>query len=344
MNILFLTSGQNVPASRFRVLNYVPYLESQGHRCTVRPSRPEKYVGLRFLGNRLSQPVRVANRFVNVLAEAVRPHDVVFLEREILSSSSLFVERLFRRVSRRLVLDVDDAIFLLHPRKFERLASMADCVIVGNRLLEIEAAKWNPRVVVVPTVVDAERYKPRTLRESGEDGATTIGWIGTSYNYRFLEPVADALNRAAAGRPVALTLVAERPPPASLLDALRLPVRYVPWTASGEAEAVAAFDVGIMPLADDDWCRYKCGAKLLQYMAAGLPAVASPVGVNAEIVQHGVNGFLAATPNEWAASLKQLIGDREKRFAVGAAARETVERDYSVARWAPLLESTLAAG
>lgn len=343
MRILFLTSGREVPASRFRVLQYVPYLESQGHVCTVRPSWPEKYRGLRFLGNRLSEPLRVVHRTFEALQEAIDRHDVTFVEREILSSGFTGLERLFRRVSRRMVLDVDDAIFLLNPGKFERLVGLADHVVVGNVALREVVLPRNEAVSIVPTVVDTAAYSP-VRRSPCEGSADTrkplrVGWIGTAYNSQYLEPILPALRPLIDRHAIEFHLVAERPPSGGAFSGL--PVRFKCWSAEHEVELVQSFDVGLMPLHDDEWARYKCGAKLLQYMAAGIPSIASPVGANCEIVRPGETGFLARTVEEWRDALATLIDDKALRERMGAAARRRVEAEYSVARWAPVLERTL---
>lgn len=350
MRILFLTSGRDVPASRFRVQQYVPYLESRGHLCTVRPSRPEKYRGLPFLGNRLSEPLRIAFRAFEALQNAIEPHDVVFVERELLSSSFLGLERLFRRTTRRIVLDVDDALFLLNGPKFERLVEMADHVIAGNAALEEVIRRHTPHVSVIPTVVDTTAYRFESERHSEESVAkasdrsagprkTSVGWIGTAYNFRYLEPILPAIRTLAGSHPVELTIVAERPPAVAAFASL--PMRFERWSSERESELVRSFDVGLMPLAEDAWSRYKCGAKLLQYMAAGIPSIASPVGANRHITLPGETGFLATSTDEWTNALRRLLDDEELRARMGTEARRRVEAEYSVARWAPVLERTL---
>lgn len=343
MRILFLTSGREVPASRFRVLQYVPYLESRGHVCTVRPSWPEKYRGLRFLGNRLSEPLRIVRRTFEALQEAIDGHDATFVEREILSSGFAGLERLFRRASRRMVLDVDDAIFLLNPGKFERLAGMADHVIVGNAALREVVLPRTEAVSIVPTVVDTAQYDHGRQSTRATDDETRrslrVGWIGTAYNYQYLNPVLPALRPLIDQHSLELHLVAERPPSGEAFAGL--PLRFEGWSAEREVELVQSFDIGLMPLRDDEWARYKCGAKILQYMAAGIPSIASPVGANCEIVRHGETGFLARSVEEWRDALATLIDDEGLRKRMGAAARRRVEAEYSVDRWAPVLEQTL---
>lgn len=343
MRILFLTSGREVPASRFRVLQYVPYLESRGHVCTVRPSWPEKYRGLRLLGNRLSEPLRIVRRTFEALQEAIDGHDVTFVEREILSSGFTGLERLFRRVSRRMALDVDDAIFLLNPGKIERLVGMADHVIVGNAALREVVLPRTAAVSIVPTVVETAAYDRVhcSPSEASVDrrGPLRVGWIGTAYNYQYLEPILPALRSLIEQHSIELHLVAERPPSDEAFAGV--PVRFEPWSSEREVELVQSFNVGLMPLRDDEWARYKCGAKILQYMAAGIPSIASPVGANCEIVRHGETGFLARTVEEWRDALMTLIDDEGLCKRMGAAARRQVEAEYSVDRWAPVLERTL---
>ena len=169
--------------------------------------------------------------------------------------------------------------------------------------------------------------------------------MGTTVNLSFLKTVAPALKRLAQLCSFELRLIAGECHPLKEIDLSGVNVRFLPWNPHTEVAEMAHFDVGIMPLRDDEWSRYKCGLKLLQYMALGIPGVASPVGVNAEIIQPGINGFLAADDDAWVSGLHALLADAPRREQMGAAARRTVEEKYSldvnVPRLAAALEETL---
>ncbi len=329
MKILFLTSGRHAPATRFRVLPYLPHLQQAGHRCVVRHSHPPKYEHYPWLGWRLSIRFRRWWRWLNLCEARLRRFDVVYIERELFDDDSAELEGRFRRVAPVLVLDVDDAVFLRHESKYAVLSRLADRVIAGNEALAEHTRPLNSDLALVPTSVDLQRYVPRPAPvKSG--APLVIGWTGTSSNLHHLKIVQEPLRRLAAEHAIELRIIADDDAPLRGMDFGPVCLRYIRWSPALEVAALQDCHIGIMPLADAPWERYKCGLKLIQYMALGLPAVASPVGVNARIVQSGVNGFLAASVDEWYHSLAVLLGDAALRDRIGRAARKTVEEGYSV--------------
>ncbi len=246
-----------------------------------------------------------------------------------------------------VVLDIDDAIWLRRPRspnrvpqagwwrrlKFDRTCAACDLVLAGNAFLAERARRSARRVEVVPTSVE--------LTDAGAafgTGATMV-WIGLPENLMYLEIVRPALERLARRHPrLQLRVVSSGAP-----DWTTPPVEPVRWTADGEGAALASADIGIMPLADDDWSRGKCAFKILQYMAAGLPVVASAVGANLEAVAEGESGFLARTADDWERALDRLLRDPELARRMGAAGRRRVAarygRDRVVATAAGLISS-----
>lgn len=243
-----------------------------------------------------------------------------------------------RRWPTPVVLDVDDAIWLRKPRgpgrapeagwwrrlKFDRTCAACDLVLAGNAFLAENARRHARRVEVVPTSVE--------LAGSGAapgvgDGATVV-WIGLPENLMYLEMVRPALERLAGRhRGLRLRVVSSAAPGWSAP-----PVEHVRWTAGGEAAALASAGVGIMPLADDDWSRGKCAFKILQYMAAGLPVVASPVGANLEAVADGETGLLARTADDWERAVGRLLTEPGLARRMGAAGRRRVEERYERGR------------
>lgn len=342
MKILFLTSGAHVPSTRFRVLQFVPKLRAAGHRCTVAHSFPEKYDFFPLLGWRLSQRLKRATRSWHLLRARLGRYDVVWIEREIFNDASSDFEERFRKTAPLCVLDVDDGVFLNFPEKFHRICRMSDLVFAGNRYLKEYIEPQNPNILLVPTCVDTDAYRPRPATE--QNARPVVGWIGTTGNLQYLAVAASALSRLAAKLDFQLRLIAPEDGPIADLPLDGVDVRYLRWNPATEIDEIRRFDVGIMPLRmDQEWDKYKCGLKLLQYMAVGLPAVASPVGVNAEIVAHGENGYLAADADQWYAALQPLIEDASLRRRVGAAARLRVEQDYSVQTWLPRIVQHLQA-
>ena len=333
MKVLFLTSGADTPATRYRILPYLPRLQSRGITCHVANSFPSKYETLPAIGFRASQRLKRWTRSWHLLQAKLRHYDAIVIEREIFDDPSWDYEAAFRKVTGRFILDIDDAIFLRYPEKFPQIAGMSDCILAGNRWLAEECEKHSQNVRLLPTCIDLSDY-PKISAETAPSRRSAdvpvVGWIGTPSNIAYIKPLIPAFEELCRRIPFRLRIVTASRDCVDQLGAESLPVEFISWNASTAVAEIGRFTVGIMPLEDGIWERHKCGFKLLQYMAAGLPAIASPVGVNQEILSHGENGFLAATPEEWTAALEQLLTDNDLRTRLGLAARETVEQRYSV--------------
>jgi glycosyltransferase involved in cell wall biosynthesis len=218
------------------------------------------------------------------------------------------------------------------------MMAAADLVVAGNAFLAEGAASCGAgaRVAVIPTCVDPLLYSPANHRRRGP--GIQMAWIGSSSTLQGLEQSRDLWEHLGQRIPgLILKLICDRP-----LAMQRLRVNFCPWSEAGEAAALADADIGISWLPADAWSRGKCGLKVLQYMAAGLPVVANPVGVQAEMVQHGSTGFLAETPEQWRAAVQSLASDPALRSRLGQAGRERLEREFSVAagaaKWKDVLD------
>jgi glycosyltransferase involved in cell wall biosynthesis len=242
------------------------------------------------------------------------------------------------------VVDYDDALFHQYDQhrsawvrrllggKIARVMRGAHLVTAGNAYLADYARRAGaPRVEIIPTVIDLERYPPAGVRPAS-DTPFTIGWIGSPSTAKYLLAIAPALAEVCAGGRGVVRLIGAGP-----VDLPGVPVEVLPWNGSTEVEELKRFDVGIMPLPDEPWERGKCGFKLIQYMACGLPVVASPIGVNMEIVEQGVNGYLAETTAEWVQALNTLLLDADLRKRMGQAGRKKVEQEYSLQVTGPRL-------
>jgi len=339
-SLQFLTSGPTTPSSRYRIFQYVDHLRASGFPCRVANSFPEKYDYLPVLGWHASRALKRAVRRWHLLQLRWTRPDVVVLERELFHEPSTEFEEILRRRVRRLVLDVDDGIFLHFPDKFRRLAEMCDGIIVGNSFLQEYCAALNPRVVLIPTCVDLQHYQP--AERPADSTPVIVGWIGTPSNLAQLQLVLPALRSLRTHCPLRLRIISVHRQELDELDLAGLDWELVPWRAETALEALRQCDIGVMPLsADEPWNRYKCGLKLIEYMAVGLPAIASPVGVNAQIVTHGVDGYLAETTDDWTDQLACLATDANLRRQMGLRARETIVARYSVQAWLPKLEEVL---
>jgi glycosyltransferase involved in cell wall biosynthesis len=211
------------------------------------------------------------------------------------------------------------------PEKFFEAIAHAHLVIAGNNYLADKARLVNKRTVVIPTTVNTDHHVPKPALRNSEK--IVIGWSGsisTIKHFTTLLPVLKYITEKHSS--VVISIIADKE-----FQHPDLPVKSIVWSPSTEVDALNSFDIGIMPLPDDEWSRGKCGLKALSYMACGVPAILSPVGVNREIIQHGINGFLAGDQQEWILALEQLIASRQLRNEMGQRGRETVVQKYSVA-------------
>lgn len=320
MKVLFLVPRIDKASTRYRVLQYLPCLDREGIEYEI--------VALS------GQP---RNRFS--LARRIRSADTVFIQKKLFSALDLFW---VRKLSRRLVYDFDDAVMYKsgpassrqqarQKRRFAITVKKADLVIAGNRYLQQEALCSNREVRLLPTVLDMNRY---TARAEGKGAAreVVLGWIGSRGTLRYLKEIAPALEDLGQRCPgLKLKIVAD-----DFFDLQHIEVIKKSWSSEDEIADLHSFDIGLMPLSDDIWTRGKCGFKLLQCMAVGLPVVCSPVGVNAEIVAEGNEGFQATTREEWVVKLGTLIADAHLRNEMGRRARQKVEQVYSLGANGPV--------
>ncbi|BBK30149.1 glycosyltransferase involved in cell wall biosynthesis [Stella humosa] len=341
MRVLLLTRyGRLGATSRQRHLLFLPALAEAGISVTVDALLDDAYVRGMHAGVR-PRPGAILAAYAARIRRllAARDWDVLWIEKELLPWLPALAEGWLARCRVPMVVDYDDAWFHRydrHPRplvrrllgrKIDRVMAAATTVVAGNRYIADHARRAGAsRVEIVPTVVDTDALGT-TPAPAGRP--FTIGWIGTPANARYLDPIRPALARVCAEAGGRMLLVGAGP------DALEgLPGEVRAWDGAREAADLAAMDVGLMPLPDTPFERGKCGYKLIQYMAAGRPSVASPVGVNAGILAEGA-GLLAGPPEEWATALLALARDPDGRARMGTAARARAVDHYSLAAWAP---------
>jgi GT2 family glycosyltransferase/glycosyltransferase involved in cell wall biosynthesis len=335
-------------SSRTRFLAFLPALREAGLTIEVSPFFDETYLE-RLYGGRRQRLLSILASYGRRIAalRRIRSFDLVWIEKEALPWLPLALERrLLRRVP--FVLDYDDAWFLRyagHPLrpllrgKLDGLIRDSRATLVGNEFLGAWAQRAGARQVVeLPTLVAFERYRARPTLLA--EGPLQIGWIGTPSSAElYLKPLMPVLAEAVRQGWANLTVVGAKDPALAAIG----PVTFLPWSEEAEIDCLHRFDVGIMPLADDAWSQGKCAYKLIQYMAVGLPVVASPIGMNRKVVSHGENGFLAATAEEWLSSLRRLAEDPDLRRRMGEAGRLRVERDFALDPAIPRLIEALRA-
>jgi hypothetical protein len=345
MKVLALTrTGPRGPSTRYRIEQYRPVLAGRGIEVATRPLFGDSWFGilewrlapLRGLAKAGYSLVRLVARAGQALAARHGDADLVLIEQQLFPYLPWTLERLLWPAGKRVVVEFDDAIYLTfaHERKLARLCARADLVITGNEMLAEFARRHAREVAVIPTTVDPARYD-RPPREP--DGTLRVGWIGLRYNLHCLRALAGPLARLGAqGVACELRVISSSPPPHGP-EWAGVRVVHRPWSEATEADEIAACDVGVMPLPDEPWSRGKCGLKLLQFMAAGRPVVASPVGVNRALVRPGRTGLLADDDAGWELALRRLHEDRALARRLGAAGRQLVEAEYSLARGARLV-------
>lgn len=350
--VLFLTKYSRTGASsRFRTFQYLPVLQGAGLHCEVAPLFDDAYLANRYHHGRGASLdfIKAFWRRLLALLRATR-YDKVVIEYELLPYFPALFERLLSVLGVRYVVEYDDAIFhqydinrrhvvrALLGRKIATVMHLADTVIAGNDYLADYAQRAGARrVVVLPTVIDLDQYPLRPQPTARTE--LIIGWLGSPSTAKYLPVIAPALARICAGGKARVRLVGSGP-----IDLPSVPTEIVSWSEATETAQLHGFDIGIMPLPDEPWARGKCGFKLIQYMACGLPVVASPVGVNCQIVEDGDNGYLAATETEWISALTKLLDNAALRERMGRAGRQKVEQEYCLqvtgTRLADLLKTT----
>lgn len=340
--MLFLTEGPKSPSTRFAITALIPLLNGRGLRCTVAHRRPEKYalphlpvLDYRFLRiaayGLFSYPSSLVSR-VRDLRMAGR-QDLVFLQRDLDENhTTAWLERMFRRRSKRFVFYFDDALWLAKnhrgrsvENKIREIIGLADCVAVSHEYLADYARRFNPSVHLLPLAIDTKLFAPD--RAGRESDTVTIGWTGGPWNHPELLEVAGTLAGLKKEAGVEILIQSGSPPPPEIQG---LGVRYLPWREDREVEGLRRMDIAICPLRDTPWARGKFSIKLLQYQAAGLPVVCSDVGANREIIADGLTGYVVRSQEEWRSRLLTLIREKELRERMGRAARERALERYSL--------------
>ena len=352
LRVLFLTRyGRLGASSRQRCFLYLEALNGAGIDGDVCPFLGDDYVHRLHSGLTIgvASILRAYARRLMLLLRAQR-YDLLWIEKEALPWLPAWVElALFKLAGTMMVVDYDDAVFHTYDQhrngivrrllgfKIDSIMSAADLVIVGNSYLGVRAKSAGARAIAeIPTVVDLKCYLERRFAPVCDHEPFTIGWIGSSLTSSYLEILRPALTELASRLPLRIILVG-----AAEAALAGLPVERVPWSLETEATELVRFDVGLMPLPDKPWERGKCGYKLIQYMASAIPVVASPVGINCEIVIPGETGFLAETDADWLTSLSRLYHEPKLRQTMGAAGRHRVEANYSLAVTAPRMTDLL---
>lgn len=349
MKLLILSRyGPMGASSRLRALQYRPSLEAAGIVVEVSSFFDDAYLQALYAGRR--EPIKTIGYYLSRMRKLIsyQKPDVIWLEKEGFPWLPFFIEKAIFPKGVPIVSDYDDAVFHRYDQhtnsiirnllgsKIDAVMAASDLVMAGNAYLAEHSLKAGAqRVEIIPTVVDITAYS--TIPQPASDGRPRIGWIGTPTTWRaYGTPMVPMLADLATEHSALVRVVGagQEAPTDKHFENL-------PWSEKTESDLIQGMDVGLMPLDDSPWSRGKCGYKLIQYMACGLPVVASPVGVNSDIVEHGVNGFLASTEAEWREALNTLLCNKELRQRMGAKGRKRVEARYSIQVYGPKVAGLL---
>ncbi len=329
------------PGQRFRFEQYIDFLSDNGFEITFSNIISEKddnifyskkkyflkfIILIKSFFKRISDVLRVSN------------YDVIFIYREAFMLGTTVFERLMSLSKAKIIYDFDDAIWLndvsdgnenlkwlKKPEKTAKIIKYSDLIFAGNKYLADYAKKFNKNVKIIPTTIDTNYHKKLNINKKND--AICIGWTGTSTTLKHFETALPILReiKQRYGDRIYFKLIVNFPYSVKDLDIIA-----TQWNLDSEIEDLCEFDIGIMPLPNDKWAKGKCGFKGLQYMSLEIPTIMSPVGVNTEIINDGVNGFLAENNRQWVEKLSALIESEELREKLGKAGRETIIENYSV--------------
>ena len=352
MRVVFFAAGPLKNAGvRYRVATFARMLEDEGHTCVLcLPAGSRLFERFWEYGSRWKKLLYYTQVFIRrwLQLRHVPGADVVVCFRQVFPFGPPVFERLIRVLNRRMVYDIDDALWEQAAYSSGRFAKLVDsdwtakvcplCAhgIVGNAYLERHVVQHNPNVTVVPTCVDADVHTAKSYPERAPGEPVVLGWVGLRNNLGFMEVIEDVLRDLVQRHDLVLRVTSN-----GEYDFDGIPVINRRWQLEHEAEYLQEPDIGLMPLTESKRAQGKCAFKALQFMAVGTPCVVSPVGMNADIVEQGVTGFLASTPDEWREALEGLIQDAELRRTMGQAAREFVLERYSHQANYPLYKGVL---
>jgi glycosyltransferase involved in cell wall biosynthesis len=343
MKILFVVPYPygKAPSQRFRFEQYLAFIREQGWEYTLASFIDEATWRILYKpGHLVSKTVGILKGFLKrfLLLFTVPAYDFIFIHREATPIGPPWFEWVVARVLRKkIIYDFDDAIWIPNTSETNKMVAgikwhhkvAAICkwaykVSCGNSYLQDFAQQYNQAAFVNPTTIDTRHHHNKVKDQHTQK--VVIGWTGTHSTMKYLEAVVPILQRLEQQYSFEFCVISNQAPEIALKSLV-----FKPWQKDSEIADLLTFNVGLMPLEDDPWAKGKCAFKALQYMALGIPALVSPVGMNTEVVTDGLNGYICATPEEWYQSLEKVIRDPELRSELGKAARMKIEENYAVA-------------
>ncbi len=355
INVLFLTRYPVEGASsRYRVYQYLPYLKANGVRFQVSSFMSEKMYKKSFVSGKYFSKV-----VLSILATFKRlwvlrkyyQYDVIYMQRELLPFGPPILERLLKKSKTKIIFDYDDALFIHKRSTYNKAASFfrsadktikifktVDCVVAGNRYLKEKAKEYCDQVVILEVAEDSKRIQQRSNHTNKEE--VTIGWLGSTSTIKYTRLISNALIRIHKKYPKVQFVFMGGDPDFQIPN---LPIKHMTWSLDNELKALELFDIGIMPLPDEEWSKGKSGGKARTYMTAGVVAVCTGVGYNRELIKHGATGFLCNDEQQWYNALTLAIEDSELRQRIANNARAYVIDHFDLEKQAQKLVNILNA-
>lgn len=330
MKLLYLTNGKrDLGSTRYRSLQWIPFLIERGWKV--------EWI--------FSRHIRI-RKFIKIIKMCYWA-DIVFIQKKLFVKPFLMI---IKMISKRLIFDYDDALFTKDSftlkirslgngsaksiRRLNAVLALSDLVVTGNEYLFEYTLQFNQNVRVVPTCIVYSDYDNKS---TSDENQLSIGWLGSYHTQGYLVDIEEELRHISLQYPqVNMKVISNYP-----IELKGVKVDYLKWNIDNYKHYLYDFDIGIMPLRNDDWSKGKCAFKLIQYMAAGLPVIASNVGANKTLIEEAEDGYLVNSKEEWLNRLDNLINSKELRIKMGTAARRKIRKNYSVEAWIDRYESIL---
>ena len=336
MKVICFLSTWYGPSGRFRFLQYEEEFVKKGYKMKYTAIYPMRHYTpnysarlLNIIINRLIEPLRI----ISVLLNGFRLpfYDAVYLNKDLSPSVRImWMEKYFLFFNKNIYFDLDDAVFLgsggKRDDKFKEFFPKLKGIIVSNKYLKEYAVKYNPSTNIIPMGIDLETYTPKQFDTTRQE--MIIGWSGSDRSYETTFPsVIPTLIKLGKRHPIKI-LIIKNSDPNLIIENVK--VLFIPWTKETEVDSIKIMDIGLMPLIEDEFQRYKSALKALQYMAVGIPALVSPIGINTSIVDDGINGFHCKTEQDWIDNIEKFILNRELIETMGKAARTKIEQQHAL--------------
>lgn len=341
--ILFIAAHRpdRSPSQRYRFEQYFDFFRSNGYEYELSYVINEKDDSAFYKSGTFLSKVFITLKNIRIRLSDVKrvaDFDIVFVQREAFLMGSAYFEKRFAKSKAKLIFDFDDSIWLLDTsvanqkwkflksaKKIGAIISVSDMVFAGNSYLANYAKQFSENVVVIPTTIDTDKFKRNSNYQN--NAAVCIGWSGSITTIKHFEQAIPVLKKIKNkyGDKVCFKVMGD-----PTYENKELDIKGIAWSSEGEVSVLESFDIGIMPLPNDEWVKGKCGLKGLSYMALEVPTIMSAVGVNTEIIKDGENGFVATSNEEWEEKLSRLINSFDLRKKMGETGRKTVVEKYSV--------------